>query len=147
MIYYLIVTIMVVISFMLVGIILLQQSKSGGMGTAMGQSAMNAAFGGQGADKLLTKITAGLAGSWMFLALLINFLNHPDVDVSDGSESVVTQRAVGVIPGRFHRVGKGGRGRVQEDWPVARCVWRCTSSYTLQADRNACRSTCSKWKD
>ena len=94
MIYYLIVTIMVIISLMLVGIILLQQSKSGGMGTAMGQSAMNAAFGGQGADKLLTKITAGLAGTWMFLALLINFLNHPDIDSSIATESVVSQRAV-----------------------------------------------------
>ena len=94
MIYYMVVFIMVVISLMLVGVILLQQSKSGGMGTAMGQSAMSAAFGGQGADKLLTKITAGLAGTWMFLALLINLLNHPDVDASVGSESVVTQRAV-----------------------------------------------------
>lgn len=93
MIYYLIVTIMVVISLMLVGVILLQQSKSGGMGTAMGQSAMSAAFGGQGADKLLTKITAGLAGTWMFLALLINFLTHPDVDSSISVESVVSQRA------------------------------------------------------
>ena len=94
MIYYLVVTIMVVISLMLVGVILLQQSKSGGMGTAMGQSAMSAAFGGQGADKLLTKITAGLAGTWMLLALLINFLNHPDVDSAISIESVVSQRAI-----------------------------------------------------
>jgi len=94
MIYYLIVTIMVVISLMLVGVILLQHSKSGGMGTAMGQSAMSAAFGGQGADKLLTKITAGLAGTWMLLALLINFLNHPDVDSAISNESVVSQRAI-----------------------------------------------------
>ncbi|MAJ44151.1 MAG: preprotein translocase subunit SecG [Candidatus Marinimicrobia bacterium] len=96
MIYYTVVFVMVIISLMLVGVILLQQSKSGGMGTAMGQSAMSAAFGGQGADKLLTKITAILAGSWMSLALLINFLNHPDVDVNIGSESVVTQRELPV---------------------------------------------------
>lgn len=94
MIYYMFVFSMVVISFLLVGVILLQQSKTGGMGTAMGQSAMSAAFGGQGADKLLTKITAGLAGVWMVLALSINLLKHPDVDASVGSESVVTQRAV-----------------------------------------------------
>ncbi len=94
MIYYIVVFIMVAISLMLVGVILLQQSKTGGMGTAMGQSAMSAAFGGQGADKLLTKITAILAGSWMLLALLINFLNHPDVDTKVGSESIVTQREV-----------------------------------------------------
>ena len=94
MIYYMVVFIMVVISLMLVGVILLQQSKSGGMGAAMGLSAMSAAFGGQGADKLLTKITATLAGTWMCLALLIYFLNHPDVDVNAGLESVVTQREV-----------------------------------------------------
>ena len=94
MIYYMVVFIMVLISLMLVGVILLQQSKSGGMGAAMGQSAMSAAFGGQGADKLLTKITAILAGTWMSLALLINFLTHPDVDTNVGSESVVTQREV-----------------------------------------------------
>ena len=94
MIYYSVVALMVVISLMLVGIILLQHSKSGGMGTAMGQSAMSAAFGGQGADKLLTKITAGLAGTWMLLALLINFLNHPDVDSAINIESVVSQRAI-----------------------------------------------------
>ena len=94
MIYYMVVSVMLVVSLMLIGVILLQQSKSGGMGTAMGQSAMSAAFGGQGADKLLTKITAGLAGTWMFLALLINFLNHPDIDSSVGSESVVSQRAI-----------------------------------------------------
>ena len=94
MIYYMIVFIMVVISIMLVGIILLQQSKSGGMGTAMGQSAMNAAFGGQGADKLLTKITAGLAGTWMALALLINLISHPDIESAISSESVISQRAV-----------------------------------------------------
>ena len=38
-------------------------------------------------DKLLTKITAGLAGTWMILALLINLLNHPDVDSEISIES------------------------------------------------------------
>ena len=98
MIYYMVVFLMVLISLLLVGVILLQQSKSGGMGTAMGQSAMSAAFGGQGADKLLTKITAVLAGTWMLLALIINLLNHPDVDTNIGSESVITQRE---IPGEI----------------------------------------------
>ena len=37
----------VIICLCLVTIILLQASKSGGMGTAMGQQAMGAAFGGR----------------------------------------------------------------------------------------------------
>jgi len=93
MIYWLVIILMVLISLMLIGVILLQSSKSGGMGTAMGQSAMSAAFGGQGGDKLLVRTTSFLAGLWMLLALTINFMSHPDVESSIGSESVVSQKA------------------------------------------------------
>ena len=67
----------VVICFCLIGIILLQASKTGGMGTAMGQQAMGAAFGGEGGDKLLVKITSTLAFLYMFLAIVINLLLSP----------------------------------------------------------------------
>ena len=52
---------------MLVGIILMQSSKSGGMGAAMTGNALNTAFGGQGADKLLVRITAFLATLFLIL--------------------------------------------------------------------------------
>ena len=69
---------------MLVGIIMLQSSKTGGMGGAIaGQSAMNEAFGGEGADKLLVKITGGLAFTFMFLAIMISLYpisENTDVD-------------------------------------------------------------------
>ena len=52
---------MVFTSLLLIGIILLQASKTGGMGTAMGQTAMSAAFGGHGGDKLMVRATSGLA--------------------------------------------------------------------------------------
>ena len=84
---------MVLVSLMLIGIILLQASKTGGMGTAMGQSAMSAAFGGHGGDKLLVKTTSGLAAFWMLLALTINFMTHPDVESSVGNESIISQKA------------------------------------------------------
>ena len=59
--------IFVLVCIMLMAIILLQSSKTGGMGTAMGGQAINTAFGGYGADKILVKITSGLAVSFMSL--------------------------------------------------------------------------------
>ena len=70
---------------MLVAIILLQSSKTGGMGGAIGgQSAMNEAFGGEGADKLLVRITGGLAFIFMFLAIMISlYPSSENVNVND----------------------------------------------------------------
>ena len=62
----------VMVCIMLMGIILLQSSKTGGMGTAMGGQAINTAFGGHGADKLLVRITSGLAVAFMVLAIIHN---------------------------------------------------------------------------
>ena len=69
--------IFVMVCIMLMGIILLQSSKTGGMGTAMGGQAMNTAFGGQGADKLLVRITSGLAVAFMVLAITIGMMENP----------------------------------------------------------------------
>ena len=74
----------VLICLCLIGIILLQSSKTGGMGTAMGQQAMGAAFGGEGGDKLLIKITSTLAFLYMFLAIVINLLLSPDSNINNG---------------------------------------------------------------
>ena len=52
---------------MLVVIILLQSSQTGGMGAGVSGNAFNAAFGGQGADKLLVRITTVLAVLFMSL--------------------------------------------------------------------------------
>ena len=77
MLYGLAIFIFVVICISLMGIILLQSSKTGGMGAAMGGGAINTAFGGQGADKLLVKITSGLAVSFMGLAIIIGMMKNP----------------------------------------------------------------------
>ena len=69
--------IFVLVCFMLMGIILLQSSKTGGMGTAMGGQAINTAFGGHGADKLLVRITSGLAVAFMVLAITIGMMDNP----------------------------------------------------------------------
>ena len=77
MLYGLAVFIFVLVCIMLMGIILMQSSKTGGMGTAMGGGAINTAFGGQGADKLLVRITSILAVSFMGLAIIIGMMDNP----------------------------------------------------------------------
>ena len=77
MLYGIAIFVFVLVCLMLMGIILLQSSKTGGMGTAMGGQAINTAFGGHGADKLLVKITSGLAVAFMVLAITIGMMPNP----------------------------------------------------------------------
>ncbi len=100
--------IFVLVCFMLMGIILLQSSKTGGMGTAMGGQAINTAFGGHGADKLLVKITSGLAVAFMVLAITIgmmdnpasriDFSNKPTLSRNEGAGNTVPPPAVDLQP-------------------------------------------------
>ena len=90
MLYSVLIFLFVLICIMLIGIILLQSSKTGGMGGAIGgQSAMNEAFGGEGADKLLVRITGGLAFTFMFLAIMISL--YPTSDNTDVDNPVITR--------------------------------------------------------
>ena len=108
MLYGLAIFIFVLICIMLMGIILLQSSKTGGMGSAMGGAAINTAFGGQGADKLLVKITSGLAVTFMSLAIIIGMMDNPSsrIDYSTdptmnrnkGNASVETDPSVNLLP-------------------------------------------------
>ena len=82
----LLVFLLVVISIFLIGIILIQ-SGQGDMGTAMGGNAMNQAFGGQGADKLLVRITTGLAAIFMILAISLQFTGKEELDPSELTDS------------------------------------------------------------
>ena len=75
--YYIILVLFVLVCLMLVSIILMQSSKTGGMGSAMTGNALNTAFGGQGADKLLIRITAVLASLFMIFAITLNVLSTP----------------------------------------------------------------------
>ena len=71
---YICLVIFILVCVMLVGIILLQSSKSG-MGAGLGgNAALNSAFGSAEADKLLVKITTGLAVLYMALAIAMSFL-------------------------------------------------------------------------
>ena len=90
--YYIIIFLFVIICLSLVGIILMQSSKTGGMGAGMaGNTALSAAFGGQGADKLLVKITTILAVLFMVLSITLNILSTSDDDGFSISNKSVMQ--------------------------------------------------------
>ncbi len=68
----------VVICLMLLGIILLQTSQTGGMGSiGGGNSYLEGALGGQGADKLLLRTTTIFAVIFMSLAIMLNVIDNP----------------------------------------------------------------------
>ena len=91
MLYGVAVFIFVVVCILLMGIILLQSSKTGGMGSAMGGGAINTAFGGQGADKLLVKFTSGLAVTFMGLAIIIGMMKNPDSRIDYSNEPTLNR--------------------------------------------------------
>ena len=91
MLYGLAVFIFVIVCILLMGIILLQSSKTGGMGTAMGGGAINTAFGGHGADKLLVRITSGLAVCFMGLAIIIGMMDNPASRIDFSNEPTLSR--------------------------------------------------------
>ena len=100
MLYGLAVFIFVLVCIMLMGIILMQSSKTGGMGAAMGGGAINTAFGGQGADKLLVRITSILAVSFMGLAIIIGMMDNPASRVDFSNEPTLSRNkgATDILP-------------------------------------------------
>ena len=71
---YICLIVFILVCIMLVGIILLQSSKYG-MGAGLGgNTALNSAFGSAEADKLLVKITTGLAVLYMILAIAMSYI-------------------------------------------------------------------------
>ena len=93
MLYNIAIFVFVLVCIMLMGIILLQSSKTGGMGSAMGGQAINTAFGGQGADKLLMKITSFLAVSFMVLAIIIGMMENPNSRIDYSNKSTLSRNA------------------------------------------------------
>ena len=94
--YYVIVFIFVLVSLMLIGIVLLQSSKTGGMGSALaGNSSLASAFGSEGADKLLLRVTTIFAVLFMSLAIILNIISTPS-DIESISDDSVLQGSADV---------------------------------------------------
>lgn len=65
-------TLHVIVSLLLIGVILLQPgSKGGGLGASFGGGGANSAFGAQGAAPFLSKFTYWLAAGFMATSLVI----------------------------------------------------------------------------
>ncbi len=83
----------VLVSILLVVVILLQSGRGGGLAGSLGGGISTAMFGGQGADKLMTRLTTGLAAAFMILAIMISITGRPRESTGD---SIVRERAAQV---------------------------------------------------
>ena len=90
MIYTFLIFLHIVVSALLITVILLQSGRGGGLAGTLGGGVSTAMFGGQGADKVMTRLTTGLAAAFMVLAILISIASSPEVGQRD---SVVRERA------------------------------------------------------
>jgi len=106
MLYSIVLFVFVVVCLFLVGIILLQTSQSGGMGSiGGGNSFLDGALGSQGADSLLLKTTTVLAVIFMSLAILINIIDNPASEMNYSTESVIMKNKTDEsIPGSSNSI-------------------------------------------
>ena len=71
MLYYLLITVYVLVCFLLIVVILLQQGKGGDIANAFGGGSSQAVFGARAGATLLTKLTTGLAAAFILLSLTL----------------------------------------------------------------------------
>lgn len=91
---YFVVVIHVIVSFFLVGIILLQQGSSADLAGAFGGQGSQTAFGPRGAATLLTKLTAWSAVVFMVTSIALTVMlsrTSGDRSVLSGASHPVTQ--------------------------------------------------------
>jgi preprotein translocase subunit SecG len=85
--YYIFVTIHVIVSLFLILVVLLQTGKSGDLASAFGGGGSQTVFGPRGTSNVLTKITTGAAIVFMITSLSLVFLSQQGNDsVVDGLE-------------------------------------------------------------
>ncbi len=96
MLYYLLVSVYVLVCLLLIVVILLQQGKGGDIANAFGGGGgSQAAFGARSGATLLTKMTTGLAAAFILLSLtLAAFGQRGPGSVVGGTEGPPPQPAV-----------------------------------------------------
>ena len=87
--YTLLIIMFVFVAFLQTVVILLQSSKGGGLAGAFGGSSMNTAFGSRGTATFLSKLTSGLAISFMVIALILGLMKSS----STSSSSLISRTA------------------------------------------------------
>lgn len=71
MLYYLLVSVYVLVCLLLIVVILLQQGKGGDIASAFGGGSSQAAFGARAGATLLTKLTTGLAATFIVASVIL----------------------------------------------------------------------------
>ena len=94
------VAIEVIVSILLVGVILMQNSKGGGLAGAFGGGNFGTVFGVRRTADFLTRATTILATTFIVLALLINLFFLPGKSASS-KESVIQSGQVSVPPAQL----------------------------------------------
>jgi preprotein translocase subunit SecG len=95
MLYYLLVSVYVLVCLLLIVVILLQQGKGGDIANAFGGGGSQAAFGARAGATLLTKLTTGLAAAFIVLSLtLAAWGQRGPGSVVGGTEAPAPQPAV-----------------------------------------------------
>lgn len=87
MIYNILVTIDVFIAAALIALVLMQQGKGSGMGSAFGAGASSTVFGASGAGSFLTRATAILAALFFINSILLAYVASNRADDSSVLES------------------------------------------------------------
>lgn len=76
MLYYLLVGLYVLVSFLLIVVILLQQGKGGDIASAFGGGGSQAVFGARAGATVLTRVTTGLAAAFVVLSLALSIMGQ-----------------------------------------------------------------------
>ena len=93
---YFVLVVHIIVSFFIVGIILLQQGSSADLAGAFGGQGSQTAFGPRGATTLLTKLTAWSAVLFMITSIALTVMlsrSSGDHSVLSGAAHPVTQTA------------------------------------------------------
>lgn len=78
----------ILISFALIGLVLIQQGKGADVGAAFGSGASGTVFGASGSGNFLTRLTGGLATAFFINCLILAYLSSHEVQRSSVMDRV-----------------------------------------------------------
>lgn len=89
--FYLVLTVHITLCVVLIGLVLLQQGKGADLGAAFGSGSSNSVFGAAGATAFITKLTTGVAISFMITTImLINIYSAHSRSIASGGGGTVS---------------------------------------------------------
>ena len=102
----------VIVCAFLIGVVLLQQGKGGGMGSAFGGGGgSNTVFGGAGAGNFLTRMTAIAATLFMVLSAVLAYMSTSSRRALRALEDVAAEQSADSIEAAGGGASGGPQGR------------------------------------